>query len=73
MVFIKCNHGHEDCAFCMGGYCKILSAKITKKDCPFYKTENELEEGRVEAHQKLVEMDRRDLIQKFEYNSSRNW
>ena len=41
--------------------------------CPFFKTEEEVMEGRAKAHKHLVESGREDLIRKYEYNPERKW
>lgn len=51
--------------------CTLLTEPITDHDCPFYKTEEEIDEGRAEAHKRLLAMGRRDLIDQFEYNPQR--
>lgn len=51
-------------------YCDLLTEN-PGWPCPFYKTEEEAERGRLEAHKKLVDMGRFDLINQFEYNPQR--
>ena len=76
MNTIRCPYNHHDCFQALGVgniRCKILTAPIAGGECPFYKTEQEVEDGRMEAHMRLKEMNRYDLIQQYEYNSARNW
>lgn len=54
-----------------GARCELLTDPIVGHECPFYKTDKEVDLGRIEAHQKLIEMNRYDLIQKYEYNPQR--
>lgn len=53
-----------------GTYCNLL-AEALDHPCPFYKTKNEVDEGRQEAHRHLVDIERFDLIRKYEYNTSK--
>ena len=69
----RCLHYHEDCFQAVGTHCKLLTEQIEKIDCPFYKTQDEVDKGRREAHQRLKENGRMDLIEKYEYNPKRNW
>lgn len=70
MNLIKCNK--SDCFqnYC-GTSCRLLNAPITDHACPFYKTEAEVDNGRIEAHNKLLEKGRKDLIEQYEYNPYR--
>ena len=54
-----------------GARCELLIEPIVGHECPFYKTDKEVDQGRIDAHQKLVNMERFDLIQKYEYNPYR--
>lgn len=69
----RCSHYHIDCAHAVGSHCKLLNSQINAADCPFYKTDEELEAGRKEAHQHLVDIGRYDLIEKYEFNKLRTW
>ena len=73
MNMIKCIHDHDDCHMNVMGKCRLLSNQIRKKDCPFYRTQEDVDEGRAKAHQYLKENGRIDLIEKFEYNPDRKW
>lgn len=76
MNTIRCPYNHADCFQALGVgnvRCKILIAPIAGGECPFYKTEAEVEEGRLVAHEHLKEIGRTDLIQQYEYNPARNW
>ena len=53
-----------------GRYCDILTDNPSNP-CPFYKTDEQVEEGRVQAHRKLVDDGAFDLIEKYEYNPYR--
>ena len=55
----------------MGKECRLLSSQIKGHECPFFKTQEQVDEERKAAHDHLVEIGRRDLIEKFEYNPSR--
>lgn len=52
--------------------CNCLSEK-PGDPCPFFKTEEEVERGRMEAHSTLLIKGREDLIKKYEYNPQRKW
>ena len=52
--------------------CSCLSEKPSDP-CPFFKTEDEVMEGRAAAHKHLLEAGREDLIRKYEYNPERKW
>jgi len=54
-----------------GARCELLTEPIVGHECPFYKTDKEADFGRIMAHQRLAEMNRFDLIQKYEYNPQR--
>lgn len=69
----KCYHYHDDCFQAMGSHCKLLTEQINKADCPFYKTHDDVEKGRKEAHKHLVDIGRLDLIEKYEHNANRTW
>ena len=56
-----------------GVRCELLTDHPSVQPCPFYKTEEQVEIGRQEAHAKLVKKGRRDLIQLYEYNPFRKW
>ena len=73
MDFRKCYHKHTDCFMNMGGYCKLLTGRVNSQECPFYNTQEQVDDERMKAHQRLVELGRGDLIEKFEYNSNRTW
>lgn len=53
-----------------GVYCDLLTERPTEP-CAFYKTDAQVENGRIEAHNRLLEMGRQDLIKKYEYNPQR--
>ena len=55
-----------------GARCELLSA-YPSQPCPFYKTDKQADADRVKAHQRLIDIDRPDLIQKYEYNKDRRW
>lgn len=50
--------------------CKLLT-EVPHGECPFYKTQMRVDRERLEAHQKLADKGRYDLIQKYEYNRYR--
>ena len=52
--------------------CSCLSEKPSDP-CPFFKTDDEVMEGRAAAHKHLLEAGREDLIRKYEYNPERKW
>ena len=60
----KCHHN-------IGGHCKLLTERTRTKPCPFFKTPEEVEEGRDEAHERLVRLGRYDLIETYETNPER--
>ena len=69
----RCIHYHSDCFQSLGVHCKLLTKQIEAADCPFYKTQEEVDSGRKQAHKKLKESGRFDLIEKYEYNKKRDW
>jgi len=69
----RCIHYHADCFQAMGVHCKLLSSQVEASDCPFYKTQEQAEKDRLAAHQRLKDIGRFDLIEKYEYNAKRNW
>ena len=71
MNAIRCGHYHPDCLQYLGGYCKLLTAQINKADCPFYKTVVQNDKDRAKTHERLVKIDRYDLVEKFECNGLR--
>lgn len=54
-----------------GVRCEILTEHSTERECPFFKTQEQVETERKQAHQHLIDIGRRDLIKKYEYNESR--
>lgn len=56
-----------------GARCELLTDYPSKQPCPFFKTMEEVEKGRMEAHKKLADEGKFDLIQKYEYNAQRKW
>lgn len=68
----KCNR--IDCfANKCGARCDILAEQYDTDNCKFFKTDVEVEDGRTNAHKRLKEMGREDLIRKYEYNPQRKW
>ena len=53
--------------------CRLLTAPIKGHECPFYKTDAEVAEGRREAIQKLEKKGLFGLIEEYVYNDDRNW
>lgn len=53
-----------------GVFCDILTEYV-KHPCPFYKTREQNEEDQIAAHNRLLKLGRKDLINKFEYNAQR--
>ena len=53
-----------------GVTCELLTANPSQP-CPFYKTHMEAETDKMEAHNRLVKLGRRDLIEKYEFNTAR--
>lgn len=68
---IKCNNINCFANICRST-CECLS-DTPSDPCPFFKTEDEVADGRARAHKHLIEADREDLIRKYEYNSERKW
>ena len=56
-----------------GVNCRLLTHPIHDKPCPFYKTDEEVSEDRRKAVDRLEEINRYDLIDKYIYNTKRNW
>ena len=59
------------CQNVCGVGCVLLSEPIIDRDCPFFKTDDQMEEGRKKAHQHLIDIGRKDLIEQYEYNPYR--
>ncbi len=60
-----CNK-HSDCFAHISGFCLILElTDFGNRDCPFYKTVENLNEGRSKSYWRLIELGRNDLIIKF--------
>lgn len=55
----------RDCFAYDGMRCKILEKQIVRKDCPFYKDTETLEQGREDALLSLLQKGRSDLIAKY--------
>lgn len=70
---IKCNHLNDDCFRASGSRCALLVQPIDKSECPFYKTYEQNKEDCMKAHQRLIDIGRIDLVQKYEYNPKREW
>ena len=51
--------------------CELLNEPITDRECPFFKTDDEVDEGRRKAHKRLIDIGRKDLIDEYEYNAYR--
>ena len=73
MNAIRCGHFHPDCFQYVGGYCRLLNSQINKADCPFYKTVTQNDKDKETAHKHLVDIERFDLVEKFEHNILRSW
>ena len=65
---------HPDCFACVEGYCtalRIPDGRISKKkrsascECPFYKPIQQVKESGARCYQRLKELGRRDLIDKY--------
>lgn len=54
----------------LGVVCDLLM-EHAGNPCPFYKTIPEAEVGKIEAHRRLVDLGRFDLIEKYEHNKYR--
>lgn len=53
-----------------GRYCELLT-DIPSQPCPFFKTQEKADIDRQEAHKKLADEGKWDLIQMYEYNPQR--
>lgn len=62
--YIKCSKSKCFANIC-GTYCKILSAPIIGKPCPFFKTLAQYENDREEAYTQLWKTGHRELIKKY--------
>jgi hypothetical protein len=71
MNMVSCNR--EKCFSNVAGhFCKLLNAGYNEdEECPFFKTDTEVDNGRIEAHNRLVMLKRKDLIEQYEYNPHR--
>ena len=67
---LKCNKSNCFQNKC-GVRCELLTEPTSQQPCPFFKTEEEVEAGRVWAHRKLAREGKWDLIKKYEYNPYR--
>lgn len=67
---VRCNRA--DCfQNRIGRECKLLISPINGSECPFHKTKEQVDADRKAAHDRLIAIDRTDLIEKYEYNSAR--
>ncbi len=55
-----------------GARCELLTAQPSQP-CPFYKTDKQNDLDRLKAHQRLMDENRLDLIEQYEYNPQRKW
>lgn len=55
-----------------GTVCELLTGHPSTYPCPFFKTKEEVKIGRQEAHKKLADSGKWDLIRKYEYNPKRS-
>lgn len=62
----KCTQ--TDCFGCRARKCELLKAPVTKRPCPFHKTEEQLEKERQETTERLTTLGRKDLIRKYTAN-----
>lgn len=69
----RCNK--SDCFQNWCGNCCELLTSYPSQPCPFYQTQEKVDAGRLRAHQRLIAINRRDLVDKYEYNKFRkgNW
>jgi len=58
----------QTCFACRTDHCQVLQEAIRDRPCPFYKTDFQLEEGRMEARQHLKDIGRDDLIEQYTSN-----
>lgn len=68
-TYIKCPQSD-----CFQNRCGVRCDLLTgypSYPCAFYKTEEQVERERIQAHNKLLKEGRVDLIQKYEYNPQR--
>lgn len=56
-----------------GVLCDLLREPIEGHECPFYKTQDQVDMGRLEAHEHLKAIERYDLIEMYELNRGRDW
>ena len=66
----KCDKADCHQNFC-GTNCRLLNSPIKDHECPFYKTNEEVDKGRIWAHNELLRKGRKDLIEIYEYNPQR--
>ena len=56
------------------GHCKLLDddyGDANNEECPFYQTQDEVERGRTNAHNRLIDKGYRYLVERYEYNPQR--
>lgn len=68
----------QSCWMCIGDHCKLLTERCAgDSGCKFKKTQDQVDAGRRQAHERLAEMGERGhhLIAKFEHNRyrARSW
>ena len=68
---IKCDNINCFANKC-GARCDILVEKPSQP-CSFFKTDEQVDKERMEAHKHLLDINRPDLIRKYEYNKERKW
>lgn len=66
----RCNRAGCFQNFC-GTNCRLLNSTEDSENCAFFKTDEEVEKGRIWAHQELLRKERKDLIEQYEYNPHR--
>ena len=69
-IYLKCNRQNCFGNVC-GVRCTILTEHSTEQQCPFFKTRDQVDKDREDAHKHLLDIGRGDLIHKYEYNESR--
>ena len=72
MKLEACNRA--DCFQNLCGYCKLLNETYDSpenEECKFFKTNDEVDRGRIDAHNTLIKKGLKHLIEQYEYNPQR--
>ena len=70
---LPCPFEHTDCFSNRGGLCRLLNnTDFNKKDCPFYATNEQVQESRQRSRNRLISIGASHLINYTEYKRGAN-